>query len=339
MSLPLVLFTDSQEGQHQGAQAASADVPPEMIRNGADGLYIEDRIDRNSESDHHINTSNNSSHCDGSNSHGQNTDPSPLSKNETKSGHWLTNPYVVASGNRQNCALDFYGVYCWGDNGKGQTDVPVMQDVKWVAAGGDTSCAIDGHDELICWGDNRQGQADIPDYISSVSKVSVGGDFVCAANGGQIDCWGNTAGWNEQPGTYTDVVHISAGQDHVCILDETAAGVQSLQASCFGKDSTTSDLLVVPAEIKSNIRTISAGNGFTCAANIYAGYAWSPDEDALGNDMVDEITGEPVYSQVDHTGILCWGKNDEGQASAPKQLCLGYNQQAIDYAERTCPEY
>lgn len=277
-------------------------------------------------------------HCDGSNSHGQNTDPGPLREDEVKTGHWLTNPNVVASGNQHNCALDLYGVYCWGNNNKGQTDVPVMQDVQWVAAGGDTSCAIDGNDELFCWGDNTQGQTEIPDFISSVSKVAVGADFVCAANGGQIDCWGNTEDWSEQPGGYTNVAHISAGQNHVCVLDNTGVVAQPLHASCFGKESS-GNLLAVPDEINSNIRTIAAGNGFTCASNMYSGYAWSPDEDALGNDIVDEMTGEPVYSQEDHKGILCWGKNDEGQASAPKQLCLGYNNQAIDYDERTCPEY
>lgn len=277
-------------------------------------------------------------HCGGSNSNGQNTDPEPILKNEAKAGHWLTDPNLVVSGDAHNCALDFYGTYCWGDNGKGQTDVPVMQDVQWVAAGGDTSCAIDGNDGLFCWGDNTEGQTEIPDFISSVSKVAVGADFVCAANGGQIDCWGNTEDWSEQPGVYTNVAHISAGQHHVCVLDDTGAVAQPLHASCFGKESSA-NLLDVPDDINSNIRTIAAGNGFTCASNMYSGYAWSPDEDALGNDIVDDMTGEPVYSQEDHKGILCWGKNDEGQASAPKQLCLGYNNQAIDYDERTCPEY
>ena len=277
-------------------------------------------------------------HCDGSNSHGQNTDPGPLREDEVKRGHWLTNPNVVASGNQHNCALDLYSVYCWGNNNKGQTDVPVMRDVKWVAAGGDTSCAIDGNDDVFCWGSNEHEQVNVPSYLGSVSNLAVGEEFVCASNNLELLCWGDLSDWSFLD-TFTKIIHISAGQDHACILDETQVEPRILEAKCFGRENGRNDLLAVPTAINTNIRTIAAGNGFTCASNMYSGYAWSPDEDALGNDIIDEITGELVYSQQDHKGILCWGKNDERQASAPKQLCLGYNNQAIDYDERTCPEY
>lgn len=278
-------------------------------------------------------------HCDGSNSHGQNTDPGPLREDEVKRGHWLTNPNVVASGNQHNCALDLYGVYCWGNNNKGQTDVPVMRDVKWVAAGGDTSCAIDGNDELICWGDSQYGQVDVPSNVVSVSRVAVGHDFVCAANAAQVECWGNTGGWDlaDDYYTFSRIVHISAGASHVCVLDETQASPQILDAKCFGKDNEAGDLLAVPPAINTRVRTVSAGAEFTCASNMYSGYAWSPDKDDDRNIIVDDVTGEPLYSVQDHKGILCWGKNDEGQASAPKQLCLGFNGEAKDYDERTCP--
>lgn len=263
-------------------------------------------------------------HCDGSNSHGQNTDPEPLDVQDVKRGHWLSSPNVVASGDNHNCAIDVYGIYCWGNNSKGQIDVPVLSAPRWVAAGGDTSCAVDdnnGTDELICWGNNNHGQVDVPAGLTAISKIAVGHDYVCVANVGQVECWGNTADWTIP--TYTNVVHISAGKDHVCVLDETQASPQELSAGCFGNENAEGDLLDVPASINNNIRTISAGNGFTCASNTYSGFAWSTDSDG-------------VFQPEEHKGILCWGKNDENQASAPNQLCLGYHSQAIEFDDRTC---
>jgi alpha-tubulin suppressor-like RCC1 family protein len=283
-------------------------------------------------------------HCDGSNNFGVNTDPEPLGESEPKSGHWLSAPYVIASGDNHNCALDAFGVYCWGDNRMGQTVVPVLTDPRWVAAGGNTSCAIDDQNELICWGDNSQGQASVPGGLTDVSKVAVGHDFVCASDIlGEVSCWGNTLGWSASAlaAVSRKVVHMSAGKNHVCILNETQAKTdvqpQLLSAECFGQNNTDGTLLDVPADINLNIRTISAGNGFTCASNEYSGYAWSPDEGDNG-DVIYDSEDNAVYSEENHQGILCWGSNDQGQASAPKQLCLGYHSKAIDFDERTCPE-
>ena len=270
--------------------------------------------------------------CDGSNSHGQNTDPTPINLADSKSGHWLTDPYVVASGARHNCSLDAFGVYCWGGNSQGQTDVPVLSLPKWVSAGGDTSCAIDdnnGIDELVCWGSNEHGQTDIPDSLTAISKVAVGDGYVCVSNVGQVECWGDTADWDVPATSYTNVVHISAGKDHVCILDETQAVPQVLSAQCFGNNNSAGDLLTVPepplSVLNTKIRTISAGNGLSCASYDYDGYAYSPEKDGS-------------YTEEVHKGILCWGKNDEDQINGPKQLCLGYHSKAIDYDDRTCPE-
>ena len=266
-------------------------------------------------------------HCDGSNSHGQNTDPQPLDLEDPKTGHWLSSPNVISSGNRHNCALDLFGVYCWGDNSQGQTNVPVLQDPKWVASGGDVSCAIDANNQLICWGDASFGQLAIPDDVNLVERIAVGAKYVCATSSGQVKCWGDTESWNALPQVYSNVVHISAGENHVCVLDEIQTEPQVMNSHCFGEDNEDQSLLSVPAEINLKVRTISAGSGFTCATNNYFGYEWY-DEDEDGQYAIEE-----------HLGVLCWGKNDEGQAKAPSELCLGYHGTEASLNDRVCFKY
>ena len=216
-------------------------------------------------------------------------------------------------------------MYCWGSNSKGQTNVPSLTNPKWVAAGGDTSCAIDDDGKPECWGDNSAGQTDIPDNVTFVTGLAVGSDFVCASNVGSIVCWGNTEDWDVQPTSVTEVVHLSAGGDHVCILDRTQDSPEIIVAECFGNEDSTASLLSVPEGIQSNIRSISAGYGFTCASNNYSGYEWYDDNK------------DSIYELEPQLGVLCWGNNEENQASAPRQLCLGYHDEAIPLEARTCP--
>ena len=260
--------------------------------------------------------------CAGDNTFGQSLNPEVADSAASRTGHWLQSPYVVASGNHHNCAVDSYGVYCWGDNSQGQTDVPKLDQPKWVAAGGNTSCAIDGNDTVTCWGDLSAGQGNVPEALGLVSHVAVGSDFVCAISAGQVMCWGNTAAqdWVE-PMVYSDAVFISAGARHACILDQVTARTNEqsgLQAHCFGDKVNQADLLDVPQDAQSNIRSIAAGNGFTCTMSIYQGY-----------EFVENTT---------HKGFHCWGNNDVGQAISPKVMCLNYHKTAVNRDERFCPK-
>ncbi|WP_396587467.1 RCC1 domain-containing protein [Bermanella sp. R86510] len=277
-------------------------------------------------------------HCDGSNDFGENTDPKPAQSGDGYSGHWVDSPYVVASGNRHNCTVDRYGLYCWGDNRQGQTDSPSISQPKWVAAGGDTSCAIDGEDRLHCWGDNALGQTDVPANLGKVKYVDVGSEFVCAVGLEQdnITCWGDT-NWLDNPSlapaqSYTQIVHVSVGAQHGCVVDETLAGDKSSrQIDCFGKPDDTS-LLTLPnlengeqALDEVELFTVSAGDGYSCLSASYAG--WVLDEESQD--------WQPQTQQ----GITCWGKNQEGAAKVPTKLCLGYYSDQVEEDARTCPTY
>ena len=260
--------------------------------------------------------------CAGNNAAGQTIDPEVATSAATRKGHWLQSPNVIASGDQHNCAVDGFGVYCWGDNSKGQTQVPALLSPKWVAAGGNTSCAIDGDDALHCWGDLSAGQGDIPEAIGAVSHVAVGSDFVCAISEGQVSCWGNTETptW-QAPSVYSQAVFISAGTRHACILDQTTPRTDTqsgLRADCFGEQGNQLGLLDVPNDVQNNIRSIAAGNGFTCTMSVYE-----------GNEFVNENTT--------HRGVHCWGKNDVKQAVSPKVMCLNYHKTALNVDDRYCP--
>ncbi|MGR6870762.1 RCC1 domain-containing protein [Pseudomonas sp. HK3] len=260
--------------------------------------------------------------CAGDNEFGQTLNPDVATTVESRRGHWLQLPYVVASGDNHNCAVDSYGVYCWGDNAQGQTDVPSLNNPKWVAAGGNTSCAIDEDDSLRCWGNQSAGQGNIPETLGAVSHVAVGFDFVCAISAGQVSCWGNTgsSSW-KAPDVYSEAVFISAGARHACILDQVSERTDTqsnLQADCFGDKANQADLLDVPQDVQNNIRSIAAGNGFTCTMSLYE--------------------GEAFVKQTTHKGFHCWGNNQQGQAVSPKVMCLNYHKTAVSTDDRYCPK-
>lgn len=276
--------------------------------------------------------------CDGGNEYGESESPESKSLQYQEdsdpsawTGHWTYNAQVTAAGAGHSCLLDEYGVYCWGDNSAGQTDVPALSNPLWVAAGGNTSCAIDEHQALHCWGD--LGMDRIPSNLTLVSQVDVGHDFICAVQNGDLFCWGNTENWDVDPNDYVNVQHISAGYDHACVLDQTAVD-QPLAYHCFGKDNVDTSPLTLPEGVQTNIQvlgseiqTIAAGKGFTCASMNYDGYEYQ--------------------NMTEHTAVECWGANDNKQSAAPKFLCLGFHQTASidnqgiesDTENAFCPQF
>ena len=129
----------------------------------------------------------------------------------------------VAAGARHTCALDTDGgVWCWGENGRGQlgsgasgagpaanrsAPVPVHLDVEVAAitAGGAHTCAITIDDEVWCWGANDQGQLgdgstidrDTPTPVTQLGRVLeviAGGGHTCARDmDQQLWCWGSNS--------------------------------------------------------------------------------------------------------------------------------------------------
>lgn len=146
----------------------------------------------------------------------------------------------LALGKGHGCSLDaaISGVLCWGDNRKGQTDVPSLSSPTAIAAGGDTSCAID-RSGVKCWGDGERGQLRVPFASSAAKLLAVGEGHACAASErAGIECWGDDQLGQATAPALEGVTALGAGARHSCAI--AADGV-----TCWGDN--TRGQLDVPA--------------------------------------------------------------------------------------------
>ncbi|MGE0787316.1 MAG: RCC1 domain-containing protein [Sandaracinaceae bacterium] len=127
----------------------------------------------------------------------------------------------VAVGAGHACLLTTSGaVYCWGHDDEGQVDggdrptvleptpVPDVAGARAIAAGGNTSCAIDARG-VVCWGSGVCGQRGITPEHACFTRHAAPGDreprlvaegqfdelamgqlHVCARRGATVTCWG-----------------------------------------------------------------------------------------------------------------------------------------------------
>jgi alpha-tubulin suppressor-like RCC1 family protein len=132
--------------------------------------------------------------CWGSDTHGQLGDGggasgTPQTSPVAVSMTGVTSDFVqIDVGERHVCALaDSGAVYCWGDDSAGQLGSggsaadpsrPTVVDAGGrhfvsVAAGGDSSCAIDRTLAAYCWGDNSAGQLGVGDSTDRNTPVKI----------------------------------------------------------------------------------------------------------------------------------------------------------------------
>jgi alpha-tubulin suppressor-like RCC1 family protein len=207
----------------------------------------------------------------------------------------------VATGGTHTCALHDGVAMCWGDNSDGQVlgqkggpepapvavEVPASSPLAAIAAGQESSCAIDSSHGLWCWGNV------FPDMVISIpsqvgtdpwSAISVGTTFACgiqSTNGGTVACWGENTAGEAQPGgpepvdTPTPVAGVPPQAFEVVAGDSQACALvgQPGQADlyCWGYDG---DDLLVPGKGQSIAVTkigshsdwseITLGRGFAC---------------------------------------------------------------------------
>lgn len=108
-------------------------------------------------------------------------------------------------------------IWCWGSNEYGQLGAGALtgEDAVFpqarqisgtfsaLAAGGDSTCAVDSKQNTYCWGRNDKGQlgdgsqkmSNVPvmvDIKARIVQIAVGYNHVCALdNVGQVYCWGD----------------------------------------------------------------------------------------------------------------------------------------------------
>jgi alpha-tubulin suppressor-like RCC1 family protein len=122
---------------------------------------------------------------------------------------------AVAAGSAHTCALTTSGIQCWGRGMEGElgdgsvtshaTPAPISGSlaVTELAAGGQTTCALDMSNNLSCWGSNSFGQLGLnmtggtqstPQPLTAlvgVQQVAVGESHACAMlYSRDVYCWG-----------------------------------------------------------------------------------------------------------------------------------------------------
>ena len=231
----------------------------------------------------------------------------------------------LACGDEHACVVRASGaVACWGDNFGGQLavdpsilpstplprDMPVVRDVRQVAAGNDHTCALDAVGRVFCWGDNTYGQLGdgttttrtTPTEVTGLGGVAVRvatNDFhTCAVlEDGSVRCWGRNQDGQLGDGSeiqraspvtvigVVDAVEVTVGRRLTC--GRRRAG----ELFCVGRgehgqrgDGTTDYAVSVPRAVR------------------------------LIDDAVEvESSFEHVCARLSDDQVLCWGRNTRGQ--------------------------
>lgn len=221
-------------------------------------------------------------------------------------------------GKAHGCSLDaaISGVLCWGDNRKGQTNVPSLSSPSVIAAGGDTSCAID-RGGVTCWGESEHGQLRVPFNTSSAKLLAVGDRHACAASERSgVTCWGDDLLGQASPPALDGVTALGAGSRHSCAI--AADGV-----TCWG-DNTLGQL-DVPA--LTNPTSLSVAADHACVIEVGRLVCWGGLHKGLYENIpvLEEpqlvATGATHTCVLDKQGVHCWGDTIAGDLT-PRELTL-----------------
>jgi alpha-tubulin suppressor-like RCC1 family protein len=245
----------------------------------------------------------------------------------------LTNVSAVAAGGFHTCALSGGLVFCWGSSSYGQvgvggaipgspvrtpTQVAGLSNVVSIAAGQFHTCAVRANGTMACWGDGFDGQ---------LGTGIAGGSYATSVPV-------NVPGVN-------NAVEVTAGFGHTCIRrsNNTASCWGANNNGQLGDGTSSQDPVPSPVNVQlSNVTSIRAGFGFTCAIAGGQPSCWGENTNGnlggstLANESVDPLTipltalgGDVLDATVvsgggDHAcarraagTVRCWGLNGRGQ--------------------------
>ena len=254
---------------------------------------------------------------------------------------------LLAATRARTCAIRLDStVACWGDeegllehlSASGLNNVVALSTGQ-DPVGGLHSCAVHNDGTVSCWGPGHEGQLGlgntethhlpvaVPGFTDAVA-VAAGSAFTCVAHrDGGVSCWGRS--WYGQLGVHmeepsrstpervpglTDIVAISAGQDHSCAVHRDG------DVSCWGWAYGDTPFRVTGL---GPVSSVSSGGTQTCVTTVDGHlYCWD-----LGATTVLQVSRVPGISDAvevsvgDGTvcmlhrdgGVSCWGENSVGQ--------------------------
>ncbi len=224
----------------------------------------------------------------------------------------------VATGIAHSCGIRLEGtarnVYCWGhmdalgNGATGSLDAPGDPTLhptgrNWVsvAAGFNTTCAIDEDGDLLCWGDNGpriiltspgSGVVQTPAVVENSRdwhQVSLGYKHACARAGTEVRCWADSTSGQSGVHPQTDGMHTIAGEwSEVSTgsFGHHSCGVRGGGAFCWGYngagqlgtglggDMVVPSQVIAAAEPAGMWTQVVAGVEVTCAIADSDGAIW-----------------------------------------------------------------
>ncbi|MFB9877343.1 Calx-beta domain-containing protein [Planobispora siamensis] len=213
-------------------------------------------------------------------------------------------------------------VVAWGDNDRGQSDVPPgLTDVTQTAAGYAHTLALKNDGTVVAWGLNSAGQATAPPGLADVVQIAAGNAHSMALkNDGTVVAWGdNTFVQATVPPGLTDVTQIAAGYVHTLALKNDGT-VVAWGNSYHGQATVPPGLTdVIQIAVGAHHSLALKNDGTVVAWGLNAaGQVTVPP----GLTGVTRIAAGYLHSLAlrnDGT-VVAWGDNLAGQATVPPGL-------------------
>jgi Regulator of chromosome condensation (RCC1) repeat/IPT/TIG domain len=232
-------------------------------------------------------------------------------------------PVTIAAGLTHSLALTPDGaVVAWGDNTKGQLNVPLISQSGIVSIAGNQAfgLALNSSGGVVGWGDNGSGQTTIPASASSnVMAISAGdGHALALKTDGSVIAWGYNI--NKQAtvpaGAQSGVVAISAGGQYSLALktDGTVVAWGNLQS------------YPLPASASSNVASLESGTAHALAIKTDGSVVgWGdPTSGRIAIPAGASSGVAAVSAGFDHSlvlkddgSLLAFGGNASGQITIP----------------------
>ncbi len=238
-------------------------------------------------------------------------------------------PVTIAAGLSHSLALTpDGGVVAWGDNSKGQLNVPLSAQSGIVSIAGNQlfGLALNSSGGVVGWGDNGNGQTTIPASASSnVMAISAGdGHALALKTDGSVIAWGYNI--NKQAvvpaGAQSGVVAISAGGQYSLALktDGSVIAWGNLQS------------YPLPASASSNVASLESGTSHALAVKTDGSVVgWGDPANGRIAIPAGASSGVAAISAgFDHSlvlksdgSLLAFGGNANGQITIPSAAQTG----------------